>query len=424
MPILLLLLLLFFINCLSQKQDEFQYQANSPYNQKLPNCDDKKYDIIQKKTNTKAILCPMFKDEEGFLSEWVGYYQMHGFDHIMMFDDNSTDDSLVELKPWIDNGFVTIVQNWTDETTQINPRIKQEFKKKMATKALLESQCKLYALQHGFDLTISLDIDEYIVPRAPKVSIVDELMNWFNKTSRSVYCIDKLNFQSTPHILEPINLLTIEAFHTRMKQPRKMNYYTTVQPKCAYRLSYFSGHSNVTQEYIAKCCHFHGCEKHDYVKDSKFCGQTEKSEGPRLNGKGKPWYEAFDIYHYSRSIEKYAIKSKTWTTATGEVSAGQTGLEAAKSYDIPKFLQRSVGWYYDDKATKYGCQLRDVMRTMTKEEKYLRPGFGWYRNPEFAKYINDPDKRGRYGRPNPEGFKFEDGNMLNYHGKGYSGQSK
>lgn len=77
------------------------------FHQRLPDC-SQGFPRIRKRTSAKAILCPMVRDEEGFLSEWVGYYQMHGFDHVMVFDDGSTDRSLVELRPWIDAGFVSV----------------------------------------------------------------------------------------------------------------------------------------------------------------------------------------------------------------------------------------------------------------------------------------------------------------------------
>eukprot|EP01035_Chromulina_nebulosa_P019833 gene19833-25781_t len=254
----------------------------------------------------------MFKDEEGFLSEWVGYYQMHGFDHIMMFDDGSTDGSLNELKPWIDSGFVSIITNWTLESIHIRHEFtKNDFKKTMTVKALLERQCKLQALKWGYNLTISLDIDEYVIPRKP---------------------------------------------------------------------------------------------------GENFCNIHFGNEAWRVNGKGKPWYDSMDINHYSRSLEKYAIKSRTWKTATGEIQAGQTAEQAAKNYDVPKFLARNLGWYYDDTALRYSCQLRELLRNITNEDIYLRPGYLWYRNPEFGKEIHDPDKRGRYGRENAPGYKFNDGN--------------
>ena len=36
---------------------------------------------------------------------------MQGFDHVMLFNDGSIDDSLAEVKPWIDSGKSILVQN-------------------------------------------------------------------------------------------------------------------------------------------------------------------------------------------------------------------------------------------------------------------------------------------------------------------------
>ena len=34
-------------------------------------------DIVKNHKDAKGILCPMIRDEEGFLSEWVAYYQVN-----------------------------------------------------------------------------------------------------------------------------------------------------------------------------------------------------------------------------------------------------------------------------------------------------------------------------------------------------------
>lgn len=356
-------------------------------------------------------------DEEGFLSEWVAYYQMHGFDHIMVFNDESIDNGLDELKPWIESGFVSVHSNWTTTSLNVSEKfMRNEFKKAMTVKALLESNCKQMAIQWGYDFYISLDIDEYFIPRSEGVTIVDALVQWANSTQRSVFCANKNNFQSAPHILEPVNLLTVEAYQTRMPVTSKMNYYTSVSPKCAYQLS-GPLYSNYTNNYIAECCHFHGCQGWDFREHSSFCTVHHKEESWRLSGKGKKWSDLGIINHYSRSLEKYSIKAKTWKTATGETKAGETSKQAASSYDISKFLSRSVGWYHDPIALRYSCQLRDVLAAMTNHTPYLRPGTMWYRNPEFGRPVSDPDKRGRYGRPNPDGFRYSTKNIYHYHGK-------
>lgn len=68
------------------------------------------------------------------------------------------------------------------------------------------------------------------------------------------------------------------------------------------------------------------------------------------------------------------------------------------------------------RALKYSCQLREHLKNRTGESPYLRPGRQWYRNVEFGRPIEDPDKRGRYGRPNPVGFKVQEKNPYHYHG--------
>ena len=50
----------------------------------------------------------MFKDEEGFLTEFVAYYKIHGFDHIILWNHGSTDNWHEELLPWISTGFVEV----------------------------------------------------------------------------------------------------------------------------------------------------------------------------------------------------------------------------------------------------------------------------------------------------------------------------
>lgn len=333
------------------------------------------------------------------------------------------DQSLLEVKPWIDAGYVTVIANWTATGNHMHSLnisdhfLRNEFKKNMAIKAVLETSCKLWAIKEGFDFHISLDIDEYIMPTAPGVTVVDDLVRWHNETGRGVYCIEKLNFQSAPHILEPVNLLQIEAYQTRVKSEKRMNYYTTVAPKCAYKLR-STEYTNTSAEFIAKCCHFHGCQGHDFTAWSTFCKDNFGNEAWRVNGKGKPWKDGMRINHYSRSLEKYVIKGKTWTTSSGEMKAGETSADAAKNYDVTKFMHRSIGWYHDEMALRYACQVRDKLREMTNEDKFLRFGLNWYRNPEFGKDVSEPDKRGRYGRPNPPGFKYVDGNPYHYHGRG------
>ena len=167
-------ILLLTLSAYGSRDDESIRERLSPLNQNLPNCNGGDFRRIQKKTKMKAIACPMFKDEEGFLSEWVAYYQMHGFDHITFYNDGSIDNSFVELQPWIDSGFVTIRSNFTQESMNVRSDMRDHgFRTSMAIKALSETECKLEALKLGYDYYFSLDLDEYVLPDLPGSTIVD-----------------------------------------------------------------------------------------------------------------------------------------------------------------------------------------------------------------------------------------------------------
>ena len=85
------------------------------------------------------------------------------------------------------SGFVTVHQNWSiDEMNIRGPFLKNEFKKMMAIKAILESECKLKAIEWGYDYYLSVDLDEYVVPSTSGQTFVDEVERWTNATGRQV----------------------------------------------------------------------------------------------------------------------------------------------------------------------------------------------------------------------------------------------
>ena len=81
----------------------------------------------------KGIVCPMVKDETGFLSEWVAYYEMQGFNHVIIYDNNSTLPTS-EVQPWIDRGFVTIKTDWWRGKRDLFRNPKKKFYDMMSVK--------------------------------------------------------------------------------------------------------------------------------------------------------------------------------------------------------------------------------------------------------------------------------------------------
>ena len=51
----------------------------------------------------------IFKDEARFLGEWLQFHSGVGVDHFFLYDDDSSDDFLAVLEPWIASGRVTLI---------------------------------------------------------------------------------------------------------------------------------------------------------------------------------------------------------------------------------------------------------------------------------------------------------------------------
>lgn len=112
------------------------------------------------------------------------------------------------------------------------------------------------------------------------------------------------------------------------------------------------------------------------------------------------------LNHYSRSLEKFGLKTRTWKTSDG----------ADKGYDVTHFLDRNVGWRKDSTSMRYNCQLRELLVNMTGQSVYFRPGDFWFRNVEFGRAMSDPGKGRRGGKPVEPGFQMKWKNPYHYHG--------
>jgi len=262
---------------------------------------------------------------------------------------------------------------------------KKKYYDMMSVKLLAEDDCKEAAVKMGIEIFVSVDLDEYLMPSTNDMTVMDELAQKFNKSKRGFMQLDKLQFPPVPHIQEPISLLTIEAYQTRVRAVGRMNYYTGVSPKNAVWLFGNPTYSNRTTEMLIKCCDFHGCKNHDFFRE---CRKLIPEELWTITGKHKPWVPPPHIHHYARSLEKYMLKQRSWDTASGHESSG---------YDIYNFLDRTIGFEFDNSGVAWGCQLRALLRNRTGEAHYVRPGDFWYKNPEFGKTVSDPRKRGRFG---------------------------
>lgn len=113
------------------------------------------YSIVYKFVKPKKIeneykynvsICAIFKDEADYLKEWIEFHKIVGVEHFYLYNNNSSDNYLEVLKPYMDCGLVTLI-DWP---------IKQG---------------QMQAYQHWADNYKSeskwvgfIDIDEFVVP--------------------------------------------------------------------------------------------------------------------------------------------------------------------------------------------------------------------------------------------------------------------
>lgn len=304
----------------------------SPHNQHLPDCTN--YTPIRNKTNKKAGVCVLVKDEEGFLTEFIAFYIVQGVSHLIFYDDNSTDNSMQELEPWVQAGYVTI--KLAGEWDGYRGATAETWGQQMAQKKMMERDCKLFLHNLGYDYHISVDLDEYELPFQENTTLVDEIHRMFDKyPTRGTFNVNKLQFNAQPHILEPLEKLTIEAYQNRFGVINKFSGKKSVMRKAIYWLN-SPRYSNDTLKFILECCTFHSCKQGPL----QFCWDLQKTELAKVFN--APWPESlFIINHYARSLEKFTLKQKTWKQ---HVKAG---------YDISKYFERSHGWVFDNNAGLY-----------------------------------------------------------------------
>ena len=126
----------------------FRAYFDSPVAPRVPNCKAimNNRNRLYKTTKKKLFVATMFKNEEGYLAEFVAYYKIHGFDHIILWDHSSTDNFREELLPWTSTGFVEI-RNTSDLALHPNilkARKLDNYWKVMAIKKQIEREAFLW----------------------------------------------------------------------------------------------------------------------------------------------------------------------------------------------------------------------------------------------------------------------------------------
>ena len=121
----------------------------------------------------------MFRYEDNYIEEWLHYYIMHGTEHFFMYSNENTLKTLQILQPFIDKGYVTLIE-WN------NYVLNNISESKRRTKWNHYSKCSTQNLafidfvknhKHKTKWIIKVDIDEFIYPKNTELKIKDILHN-------------------------------------------------------------------------------------------------------------------------------------------------------------------------------------------------------------------------------------------------------
>ncbi len=66
----------------------------------------------------RVSLCLIFYNEGKYLKEWIEYHRIIGIDHFYLYNNNSTDNYIDVLQPYVDSGLVDVIF-WKDKPGQM-----------------------------------------------------------------------------------------------------------------------------------------------------------------------------------------------------------------------------------------------------------------------------------------------------------------
>ena len=56
------------------------------------------------------VVCAIFKQEAHYLKEWIEFHRIQGFSKFFLYNNNSNDNYLEVLQPYIDKGIVDLTE--------------------------------------------------------------------------------------------------------------------------------------------------------------------------------------------------------------------------------------------------------------------------------------------------------------------------
>ena len=164
----------------------------------------------QKEKKYKVVICAIFKNEAPYLREWIEFHRIVGVEHFYLYNNNSTDNYLEILAPYINAGLIDLI-DWPKQQSQ------------MEAYSDCVERFKVDCRWIGF-----IDLDEFVLPIDDDT--IYDFLSRFEKTAGAVV-LPWQQFGSSGLINREMDSLVCESFYSCWRKHRSIG-------KCFYNTAY------------------------------------------------------------------------------------------------------------------------------------------------------------------------------------------
>lgn len=163
-------------------------------------------------------VCTLFKDEAPYLKEWIEYHKLIGVEHFRLYNNDSVDNYLEVLEPYIKSGEVVLV-DW--------PGGHGDWVSKVQGPGFLDAVSHLTGISRWLAI---IDVDEFILPTEAN-DLVSFLQDY---ESYPAVVINWLNYGTSWVQDVPPDKLSIEVLTLRAEEQTFWNSQvkSIVRPEC------------------------------------------------------------------------------------------------------------------------------------------------------------------------------------------------
>jgi len=160
-------------------------------------------DILPKNANYYLCIVAIFRGEDDYLEEWIGFNKLMGVEHFILYDNGLDPNSKVLLQKYIDDGSVTHIL-----FPDIDGLRDGKHADTLSIQQLAYADC-IIRFRKKFKYLLQLDIDEFLFPIMH--NSITEILKEFDDSKLSRIEVNWTNFGDSGYNKKP-NGLVIENF--------------------------------------------------------------------------------------------------------------------------------------------------------------------------------------------------------------------